>query len=543
MSMPKPILLALLACGLSACSLVPPQPISAIQPVLRTGQSANRVAEWNQLARHHLERGQINLAMGAYAQSLALDAGQLEARNAVAVIEAQKGQLTLARQDLISLTRDYPGEAMPYTNLGYVYYLEGDFANAKRTLQRAMALGGGSKAFQNLQMAENAARLAAAAPELESPAANAEPIAVPILAAAPVPLTRLAVATAATPSATTTPRNDAAFATVTADDVAPAPAAAAATARATAPAIVAAPATTIAAALEPAPAAVAPAPRAPRPQTPSITEPQLAARVELVQLAPSIFELKQNETPAAPAPVTLAHATLPPAVPAAVLARTSQAQPAPGQSAQTQAALAQASRTAEALAQASRPPVALAQASRPPAAAAPLASASQVAPTLTQASVPPLGTPPAALTSAVLTPSPGRSASAPRDSAPREAVRSAKMRLEIANGNGTNGLAKRFRAVLSELGIVADRLSNDKPYRQVTTTIQYSPGFEKQAASLQQALQGKAQLASQPLQGSDVRLVLGKDAPESLAGATDAAGEAASASLMASTPPVGRRRN
>jgi hypothetical protein len=97
-------------------------------------------------------------------------------------------------------------------------------------------------------------------------------------------------------------------------------------------------------------------------------------------------------------------------------------------------------------------------------------------------------------------------------------------RLEIANGNGVTGMAKRFRSLLGQMGIPVDRLSNDKPYRQVATTIQYSPGFEKQAASLQKALQGKAELASRQLQSSDVRLVLGKDAQQSLTAAAEAAG-------------------
>ncbi|HEY0588485.1 MAG TPA: LytR C-terminal domain-containing protein, partial [Pseudoduganella sp.] len=97
-------------------------------------------------------------------------------------------------------------------------------------------------------------------------------------------------------------------------------------------------------------------------------------------------------------------------------------------------------------------------------------------------------------------------------------------RLEIANGNGVNGMARRFRSLLGQMGIPVDRLSNDKPYKQVVTTIQYSPGFEKQAASLQKALQGKAQLTGRILARSEVRLVLGKDAQISLSAATEAAG-------------------
>ena len=96
-------------------------------------------------------------------------------------------------------------------------------------------------------------------------------------------------------------------------------------------------------------------------------------------------------------------------------------------------------------------------------------------------------------------------------------------RLEVSNGNGVTGMARRFRSVLGQMGIPVDRLSNSKPYRQVVTVIQYSPGFEKQATSLQKALQGKAQLSSQQLASSDVRLVLVKDARVSLTAATEAA--------------------
>ena len=112
----------------------------------------------------------------------------------------------------------------------------------------------------------------------------------------------------------------------------------------------------------------------------------------------------------------------------------------------------------------------------------------------------------------------------PAEQAVPQASKVRMARLEVSNGNGVTGMAKRFRSLLGQLGIPVDRLSNDKPYRQLTTTIQYSPGFEKQAASLQKALQGKAQLASRDLRASDVRLVLGKDAQISLSAATEAAG-------------------
>lgn len=121
---------------------------------------------------------------------------------------------------------------------------------------------------------------------------------------------------------------------------------------------------------------------------------------------------------------------------------------------------------------------------------------------------------------------PALAAAAPKPAAQAvpQATKLQMARLEVANGNGVTGMARRFRHLLGAMGIPVDRLSNDKPYKQVSTTIQYSPGFEKQAASLQKALQGKAQLTSKQLNTADVRLVLGKDASQSLAAATEAAG-------------------
>jgi tetratricopeptide (TPR) repeat protein len=397
MSKHKPLLLAIASCGLlQGCTMPPVQQAHRIEPVLRVAQPGNRTTEWNQLARYHHERGQLALALGAYAQSLALDVNQLEARNAVAVIEAQQGNLEGARKALVALVNDYPGEAQPHTNLGYVQYLMGDHASAAQTLRRAMALGAGPKAFQNLQLAEAAIRPADANQPMTAAAGAGAPAAAQASASASAPTPALAPATAAV--------------------------------SAPAPAPLRAPEPVLAAAEPESPAYV---PRAPKPTMAiSPDAQQIASRMELVQLSPNIFELKQRVAVAAA-----------PEVPAARMNK-----PAPESVAQ--AALA----------------------------AVPKANRVQMA------------------------------------------------RLEVSNGNGVTGMAKRFRSLLGQMGIPVDRLSNDKPYRQVVTTIQYSPGFESQAASLRKALQGKAQLASRQLQNSDVRLVLGKDAQQSLAAAAEAAG-------------------
>lgn len=92
--------------------------------------------------------------------------------------------------------------------------------------------------------------------------------------------------------------------------------------------------------------------------------------------------------------------------------------------------------------------------------------------------------------------------------------RSRLLRVAIANGNGVPGMALQVRRLLARRGVVVDSLSNERPYRQQRTEIQYPSGREKEARALNQALKGCAVLVSLPqaLTRPNLRLVLGKDA-------------------------------
>ncbi|KQZ44892.1 LytR C-terminal domain-containing protein [Duganella sp. Root1480D1] len=425
----KPIALAAMGCGLlTACGTPPASHPLALQPVVRGDMPGNQAASWNRLARFHHERGQLALALGAYAQSLALDANQLEARNAVAVIEAQRGDLELARKALLALVKDYPAEAQPHTNLGYVQYLMGDHAGAAQTLRRAMALGAGPRAFQNLQLAEAAMG--------KTPAADA-----PQLAAAPAP--------------------------------APAPAPAAA------PSV-------------PAPAAVAPSVVAPSVVAPSVVAVPAATTSILV--------------PSKAAPV----------VPVAVVAT------APEASTPNMALLSDTESAPAASAPRKEPQQLTAMPSQADRDVASHMELIKVAGNVYELKAR-VAAEPAAAPVALAAPNTGAAEPKPAAQALAKESKVRMARLEVSNGNGVTGMARRFRSVLGQMGIPVERLSNAKPYRQVVTIIQYSPGFEQQASNLQKALQGKAQLSSQQLASSDVRLVLGKDARVSLTAATEAA--------------------
>ena len=395
----RPIVVAMGACLLQACMTTPPAhdevallapkaaapaplpetPQLTIQPVMRVSHSVNQsAATFYQLGKYHLERGNLDFARSAYEASIVLDGQQLEARNALAALDATQGKLDSAEALLIQIVADFPEVAHPHNNLGYVYYLQSNFEAAQRTLQRAIALDAGNERARNNLNAVNIA------------------------------LARLGNRDAVVVAQAATPERQIAQ---TSESVASAVAAELATAtpieaRAQSLAIISTPLQRLAERIEP------------------------QARMEMVQIVPNVFELRLK-------PITASNNT--------VLADLKAATPREPLSA-----------VAEVL-------------------ATPLPSASSV---------------------------------------PTSAAAAKTSQIEVANGNGVTGMAKRISSVLSRQGISVSRLSNDLPYKQLETKIQYRAGFEKTAANLKNALKGHAVTVFTPTlsANSDVRLVLGKDA-------------------------------
>ena len=92
-------------------------------------------------------------------------------------------------------------------------------------------------------------------------------------------------------------------------------------------------------------------------------------------------------------------------------------------------------------------------------------------------------------------------------------IASNEFRLEISNGSGIPGLAKRLTQLLARLGIPVQIVTNQQPYRQVVTEIQYRDGFEPDAKKLRDKLTGHALVGrvTAPSRPIDIRVVLGKD--------------------------------
>lgn len=92
---------------------------------------------------------------------------------------------------------------------------------------------------------------------------------------------------------------------------------------------------------------------------------------------------------------------------------------------------------------------------------------------------------------------------------------------EVSNGNGIKKLAAKFGSMLSAKGLPNASLTDQKPFNQAHTVIQYRKGYLLEAARLSRHLRGFQHLAfmveSKDLSPhTDVRLILGKDASNKL---------------------------
>ena len=87
-------------------------------------------------------------------------------------------------------------------------------------------------------------------------------------------------------------------------------------------------------------------------------------------------------------------------------------------------------------------------------------------------------------------------------------------RLEVSNGNGVTGMAARVGHWLASQGVKpAVRLTNQRPFQQGETLIQYRKGHEEAARQVARLLPAEARTAALPSSalGSDVRVLLGRD--------------------------------
>lgn len=198
-----PVLLA--AALLSSCAGVPPPLQLLFHPAQQVRNGGNDVAGgYYRLGRYHQNAGDLGLALTAYTYAIAREPKAPEPRIAAAVIHAQQGRLAQARAMLLAVCTEYPALAQPFNNLGYVYYLEGDYEAAAKAFRVALAREPrNERAQNNLRLAEGAgvrgaaaletiATLPVQAPDAAQPLPAPAPAAVPAVAESGMRLVRTA---------------------------------------------------------------------------------------------------------------------------------------------------------------------------------------------------------------------------------------------------------------------------------------------------------------------------------------------------------------
>ena len=83
--------------------------------------------------------------------------------------------------------------------------------------------------------------------------------------------------------------------------------------------------------------------------------------------------------------------------------------------------------------------------------------------------------------------------------------------LEIRNGNGVTGMARRLARKLGDVGMRVTRLSNQKGFDVEHTRIEYQPGFREAAMQLAERFNDAALVEVERGVAVDVRVVLGRD--------------------------------
>lgn len=89
----------------------------------------------------------------------------------------------------------------------------------------------------------------------------------------------------------------------------------------------------------------------------------------------------------------------------------------------------------------------------------------------------------------------------------------AKVKIEVANGNGVTGMARKVGAFLRNAGFAAARLTNQKPFNVKQSEVQYRTGYRDEAEKLKAIIDGESKLIQRDDLRADIniRVLLGND--------------------------------
>ncbi|SEO20729.1 Tetratricopeptide repeat-containing protein [Duganella sp. CF517] len=125
---------------LAGCGAPPARPPWTVEPLMRVEHGGDAADALYRLGRYHQQRGEAAAADDAFARAIALRPDRLDARNARAVLLAGEGRQAEAVELLRQLAAQFPHDAQPLNNLGYLYYLQGRTGPARAAIEQALRI-------------------------------------------------------------------------------------------------------------------------------------------------------------------------------------------------------------------------------------------------------------------------------------------------------------------------------------------------------------------------------------------------------------------
>ncbi len=106
----------------------------------KISHSDESAAGYYQLGQHYQNTQRSELALQAYQEASRLDSNDVKPQLAMAVLNAKNGNYSASILQLKYLVEKFPADASLYNNLGYTYYLSGDYKSAAAALGQAIVI-------------------------------------------------------------------------------------------------------------------------------------------------------------------------------------------------------------------------------------------------------------------------------------------------------------------------------------------------------------------------------------------------------------------
>ena len=137
----KIFVLFVVTVAIASCTTAQKNASLEIKPLLKVVRHSDESADgYYALGRYLQDTQRSDEAFQEYLNAIKVDSNHVKARVAIAVLHAKRGDFLTSISQLKDIAENSPSDAYLYNNLGYAYYLGGDYNNAVLTFEKSLAI-------------------------------------------------------------------------------------------------------------------------------------------------------------------------------------------------------------------------------------------------------------------------------------------------------------------------------------------------------------------------------------------------------------------